>query len=166
MQSLERKNLKVFMPNLLNKKDKFDALEANQSRSVTILRWVVESVNGRLKNMFKYFDQVIPMKSLPTLNRLLLIALSIINAFSPPIFNENNFHNEIIKNILARVDKKNDLQEEVASFDTKTKWQKVDENSAKDFPRLTMDELRLLTLGVYQLNMAKLYNNQHSYYGT
>lgn len=38
VKCLEDKNLKVFMHNILRKKQKFDAIESNQSRTVTIVR--------------------------------------------------------------------------------------------------------------------------------
>lgn len=132
-----------------------------------MLRWVIEAVNGRLKNMFSFFSQVIPMKSLPTTNRMLLIGLAIINKFSPPLYSENDFQKEIMEGIFSKIDEVNELEEEVKTFSKKSSvWKKVDEISAQDFPRLTLEDLKKITLGIYQLNMAKLYNNQHSYYGT
>lgn len=35
-------------------------------------------------------------------------------------------------------------------FTTKDKWIKADENAAKDFPRLSFDELKQITFGIYQ----------------
>lgn len=58
--NLENMGFKVFMPNLLSKNQKqFSEKEANSSREVTMLRWVTESANGRIKNMYKFFDHTI-----------------------------------------------------------------------------------------------------------
>lgn len=114
------KNIEVFMPELLYKKQKFNDRQANSSRIVTILRWVVEAVNGRLKNVFNYFDLVIPMKSLKSTNDLLLIALGIINKFSKPLFTENDFHSVIINN-MDKINQINELENEIQLFPKKNK---------------------------------------------
>ena len=41
-------------------------------------------------------------------------------------------------------------------------WQKVDaEDAAPNFPRCSEDEIRALTLGVYQVKLAKSYTQEH-----
>lgn len=105
------------------------------------------------------------MKYLPTLNRLLLIVLAIINKFAPPLFTENDFYNDIVEKILSRAEKINELEKEIQLFGKQTIWQEVDETSSRNCPRLTLEELEMITLGTYQLNMGKLYNSQHCYYG-
>lgn len=62
-EQLESMQFKVFMPKLLAKNQKqFEESEANESREVTMLRWVTESANGRIKNMFKFFDHTIQVR--------------------------------------------------------------------------------------------------------
>lgn len=61
----------------------------------------------------------------------------------------------------------NVLQHEVESLglDKKShKWTKLDEADADldDFPRYTEDEVRELTLGVYQVKLAKHYSAEHT----
>ena len=42
------------------------------------------------------------------------------------------------------------------------KWKKMDaEDACPDFPRLSEDEIRQLTIGVYQLKLAKSYTHEH-----
>lgn len=135
-----------------------NSMPAKQTRIVTLLRWVVEAVNGRLKNMFSFFDHIIPMTSVPKLNRLLLIVVGILNAFSPPLFNETEFHDDIAERVGRTIGKENDLEAEIKSFKNTVKWLKADENSVKDFPRMVLEELKLITIGIYQINMAKNYN--------
>ena len=43
----------------------------------------------------------------------------------------------------------------------KVLWVPLTEDSLHDFPRLTLDELRYITLGVYQLKQAKSDTNEH-----
>jgi hypothetical protein len=58
---LRRLEIACHMPNLLKQSQKqFKTKEANKSRIVTILRWLVEAVNGRIKKKFKMFRNVVP----------------------------------------------------------------------------------------------------------
>ncbi|CAC5394660.1 unnamed protein product [Mytilus coruscus] len=45
----------------------------------------------------------------------------------------------------------------------KLKWEPIDasDNSVVDFPKLDEEDLRNITLGVYQLKLAKSYNKEH-----
>jgi hypothetical protein len=64
------------MPSFLDKNQRqFDAYEANRSRFVTKLRWVVESVNAYLKR-FIWFSQTIPNSSLPSVPDFLARAVN------------------------------------------------------------------------------------------
>jgi hypothetical protein len=59
VEEVEDHALHTHMPNLLSKKQKqFSTVEANESRQVTMMRWIVESVNGRIKNEFHFFESV------------------------------------------------------------------------------------------------------------
>ena len=55
---LEAREMEAHMPKLLNRKEKekqFSTEDANESRRVTLVRWLVEAVNGRIKRKFKVF---------------------------------------------------------------------------------------------------------------
>ena len=109
-------------------------------------------MNGRLKNKFKFFDQVIPVSYFKKLNRFLRLACAIINRFCGPLFAQNEFHEELIPLILDRLEKSNDLQKRVEEDKLHLKrpsWTAVDKNSVLEFPRLSLPELKLLTLGGY-----------------
>ena len=43
----------------------------------------------------------------------------------------------------------------------KASWLPITQESLPDFPRLTLDELRYITLGVYQLKQAKSYTEEN-----
>lgn len=66
--------------------------------------------------------------------------------------------------MLALSKKKNDLQECVERNGWNRKsviWEKIDASSLDDFPRLTMDDLHRITIGVYQLKQASSYAREH-----
>ena len=64
---LKSLGIDVAMPSCLDPSQKqIDVQNANDSRFVTMLRWMVESVNVCIKR-FKWFNQVTPNSSLPSI---------------------------------------------------------------------------------------------------
>jgi hypothetical protein len=157
--------LKFYMPELLKKNVKqFTSEQANKSRQVTHVRCIVEQVNGRIKQFHRFFDHVIPAKYFPKLNRLFQLCCSMLNAFSPPLFVETDFHVAIAERIVANLHKENDLQKRVEELGLcrKTKpWIRADEDCLLEFPALSYDEIKLITLGTFQLDNGDGYNRQH-----
>ena len=68
---------------LSSAKDEHTAEDANQSREVTMVRWVIESVNGRIKNVFKYFGGTLRNLSIPKTRKLFSICCALLNNFYP-----------------------------------------------------------------------------------
>jgi hypothetical protein len=85
------------MPSFLNRKKQFTTREANHTRLITKVRWVIESsivsiyrccfltllslVNGQIKQ-WKYFSQTIQNFSLPFISEYLNIVCALINTLS------------------------------------------------------------------------------------
>ena len=84
IDTMESLGLNVSLPPFLNGRRQFTTSEANQSRYVTKLRWVVEAVNSRIKQ-FKYLANTIPNSSLSHLEQDLSIVCAIINRYRPPM---------------------------------------------------------------------------------
>ena len=84
IDTMESFGLNVSLPPFLNGRRQFTTSEANQSRYVTKLRWVVEAVNSRIKQ-FKYLANTIPNSSLSHLEQDLSIVCAIINRYRPPM---------------------------------------------------------------------------------
>ena len=83
---LEGLGLQHEMPEYLKRGAKQHSVEeANRSRLVTKLRWVVESRNGHVKSIFKLFRDMIPAALVPNIGDFFRIACAIINAYHPPI---------------------------------------------------------------------------------
>ena len=81
---MEGLGLNVALPPFLQGRHQFTTTEANQSRCVTKVRWVVEAVNARIKQ-FKFLSNTVQNSSLPHLEEYLSIACSVINRYRPPI---------------------------------------------------------------------------------
>lgn len=81
---MEDLGLNVVLPPFLNGRRRFPVAEANHSRSVTKVRWVVEAANARIKQ-FKLLANTISNSSLSNLEPYLSIVCSIINRYQPPM---------------------------------------------------------------------------------
>jgi hypothetical protein len=166
----EDAGLAVFMPNLLQREGtrrvQFPTNEGNQSRRVTACRWVVESVNGRMKNVFPFFAAKIEAPYKSSISKFFRVACGISNAYHPPIFNNAPEHQEVAQRMLGRMELRNLLQERIEDmgWNTQTRalaWTPANQDTFEDFPRLTLDEIRELTYGPYQIRMAHWYTRQH-----
>lgn len=92
------------------------------------------------------------------------IACAIINKYFPPLFQNKEFHQTIIDICKRKGSEANILKEEIERLGivrmTK-RWEKASASTICDFPKLTMDDLKRLTLGSYQIQMAEKYITQH-----
>lgn len=70
--------------------------QANVSRLVTVCRWVVEAVNGKLKNQFKLLKQTYFNRTLPNMFINFRIAASLINAHYE-VATDNRLAQEFLK---------------------------------------------------------------------
>ena len=82
--------------------------EANNSCFVTMLRWMVESVNARIKRL-KWFSQVIPNSSLPFIENFTAILAALLNCFHTPMVTTCTT-NDIIAHMNSLRTKSNTLQ--------------------------------------------------------
>ena len=155
------------MPSFLPKGEKqLSTKDANNSRLVTKIRWIVESANARLKQWI-FFDKTLPNSHLPNIEQYMKIICAVCNKYKPPLSKASDrlADFELGTKMFELAQKNNELQNEVEKFmskeSVKTKWKLVDSNSLKDFPILSEEELRQITLGVYTLKMAKCYTTEH-----
>ena len=151
------------MPNLLQpKQTQFTQEQANESRLVTKVRWVVESVNGRLKNVFKFFRGVISNNYLADnkLRRFVRISCAFLNAFFPVIRTEKPGDRELAQFMIDRAELSNVLQLKLTSTGLIRKrvcWVPVRSGEIQDFPHLSPDELLEITVGIFQIKLAPSY---------
>ena len=81
---MEGLGLNVVLPPFLQGRHQFTTTEANESRCVTKVRWIVEAVNARVKQ-FKFLSNTVQNSSLPHLEVYLSIACSLTNRYQPPV---------------------------------------------------------------------------------
>ncbi|KAH9642810.1 hypothetical protein HF086_012304 [Spodoptera exigua] len=109
IRMLEGCNYRPYMPDsLLEGEHQLTTQQANQSRCVTICRWVVEAVNGHFKRDFKLLRQDYFNKSVPNMMQNFQIAASLLNRFGVR-FQDRNEANEIVTIIRQRINFENNL---------------------------------------------------------
>lgn len=166
MEFLKESGLRVEMPSYLQKGAKQHTTEeANLSRLVTKVRWVVESANGRIKQ-WRLLDKVVPNTLVPQIGDFIRIICAMCNKFRPPLASMEPESEELAIQMLERVTLPNavkELVEEHNLLKRRTPYQKV--NSAdeilSDFPRISMEDLRSITMGVYQIKQCISYSKEH-----
>lgn len=171
IDELKSRGIQTRMPHFLSGRKRFEDKEANETRLVTLVRWVVEAVNGRLKNMFHFFDTIISHQYFTKncnrkLRRYLRIACALMNRFCPPICHDSDRHEKLLLDIRQRENEPNTLKEEIESnkrdFVTRrTCWEKVAAADLTGFPQLTLDELESISLGKFNIKNAPGYTDDH-----
>lgn len=155
------------MPVFLKKGQKQHTTEeANESRLVTKVRWIVESANGRIKQ-WKYLSNVLPNSQIPYIGDYTRIISSICNKYLPPLCSSEKENDELLAAKMLHLSKqKNELQAKVeeSNLDKRSSvnWDPLEgDNSVQDFPVMSEEDLRNLTLGIYQIKQAKSYTREH-----
>ncbi|CAF1393551.1 unnamed protein product [Adineta ricciae] len=130
---------------LLGKKtdSQLTTAEANETRFVTKIRWVVESANGTVKT-WGLFDRVMANSMIPITGDLLSIVCTLINAYRPLFVRDVSNDDKVANTILGRVNQGNELKDYIDRLknekEKKSKWIRIDANDAvRDFPILDLD---------------------------
>ncbi|XP_061170430.1 uncharacterized protein LOC133179753 [Saccostrea echinata] len=160
---------KTQMPVFLPKSCKqHSTIEANASRMVTKIRWVVEAANGRLKK-WRFLDNVVSNSNIPSVGDFVRIVCSLINKYRPPLkTNDVNDFNNGFKMLMMSKNNENVLKELVTKdsnyrYRTNSKlWKSIDaRDAAINFPALSEEDVRQLTFGTYQIRQANSYIREH-----
>ncbi|XP_047029464.1 uncharacterized protein LOC124637154 [Helicoverpa zea] len=166
---LENSNYSVHMPLSLEENEtQLSTLAANRSRTVTMCRWVVETVNGIFKEQFKIFRHEFFNRASSHLMVDFSIAAALINRFHCrytdrtdaaqilEIINQKMYQN----NVLADFINNNNYNRRRAHFTNIN----VDSQNISNFPQLTQEDLILIACGTYQIKQARSYYGEHIRY--
>ena len=152
---------KVLMPAMLNKRKQLPTDEANQSRRVTMVRWVVEAIHGHLWGKFKLLKHTVDNKMLPKMQKLCGIVGFLQNTYGTRLATEDSsWIAEQLDHMETRMQLPNTLREEVEAKHWNRRassFGSISEKDLTDFPIMTEDSLILFTSGPYQIRMARSY---------
>lgn len=157
---LENLGIDCQMPPLLQRGQRqFDTEEANESRLITKTRWIIEARNGHIRSIFKFFKNIISMSHVIHLREFYLIAGSIINRYREPILMEGATR-ELARTIHQKLHAVNTVRARVEAENLARRngmWNHLNEDHLPLFPRLDLNYLKELTVGIYQINLAPAY---------
>ena len=162
---LEINGFIVKMPSFIDKnKKQLTTEQANNSRRVTKMRFVIEVINGILKSKFRYFDKVWNNHSIPHLMEDFRIACAICNAYFPKIDSDKEDYEIIAERMLNKLHKPNLLMDFIIDTGLLRKRKIFTVMNAEifpEFPKLTLENLYYIALGKYQIKQAVSYYGEH-----
>lgn len=163
--NLEECGFVAHMPPTRARGQQLTTMEANKSRLITICRWVVEAINGRIKRDFKIFRQCYFNVTMKNMMVDIRICAAMINANQQP-YSDNERVLDYIEIINEKMHTENTLAEYVLTHNInrqRATFQRMEASSPElaDFPRMTYEELLLITLGIYHLKLARAYCHEH-----
>ena len=132
--------------------------DANNTRLITVTRWMVEARNGHIRSIFKFFKNVFNIQNAEHIGDYYRIAGAIINKYRPPL-QMRNATVEIARGMRERVRLPNVVQarNDVENLlRRRAHWQRLI-HQVPEFPRLTIEYLQAYTYGVYQVSLAPSY---------
>ena len=136
-------------------------LQANETRHVTKIRWVIEDANGVLKQSFRAFDGTIQNKMLNHIMNDFRIACSLVNCFFTRKISDEEDGVQIALEMKEKLSLKNDL-ERYLNKKSGEKFLKLESYNLNDFPKMDPNEFRKkITFGWYQINQCLGYIAEH-----
>ena len=152
---------------LFMKKDQkqYTTDEANKTRLITKVRWIIESANGRVKQ-WRFFSNFVPNTMIEKIGNYFEIVCTLMYCYRPVFVIDTSKDREIAEKILQLANETNKIKEYIEKVKDKDgkqlKWTNLNAtNSVDNFPKMSYDELQELTLGTYQLKQARSYTTEH-----
>lgn len=118
-----------------------------------LIRWVIEAVNGLIKN-WKMLKNTVSNKHVPFIGDYVRIVCALCNAFRPARVSDNSSDAGKAQKMLEKLSEVNSLQEFIEENKLISKrvcWEEITDESIIDFPKLSIQDLKPLTFGVYQV---------------
>lgn len=163
----EIKKIRAYIPGL----GCLETLEANITRFITKIRWIIEQLFGRLKKKFRLLAIPAYNSTLSYDFEFVLIGFALLNLFHMPIISDDGDEN-IAHLMLSRLNVINKLKNIVNDYNLSKvtvpyiefeyrSMDNLENNRILQFPEISLDDLYHISLGVYQINNAISYYAQH-----
>lgn len=148
----------------MNKKDQnqLTTKQANESRFVTKIRWVVEAVNGRIKT-FRALNQIQNSMAQHSMQDW-KIAAAFINCFYPPLESDGENALLVVNNMKEKRRTPNKLTHylNLNWQNVKQNFKVIDEIELTDFPKIDLEDLHnRITCGSYGIKLSPYYISSH-----
>ena len=123
----------------------------------------MESANARIKR-WKYLDHILPNSQVPFIGDFVRIVCALSNKYLPALSQSLETDDAEAQHMRQLSSNSNALQVEIVSCGLEKRraiWEPVEVAGIDDFPRLTEEQLRAVTCGVYQLKISPGYIQEH-----
>lgn len=140
-------------------------MEANQSRLVTKVRYEVEKANGVMKNIWRIFSRTIESPYIPNIMVDFEIGVALVNRKLKSSADCEK-QTEMANRMLSRMNVVNELSKIInrPAFEKLIKLKSYDElTDFSSVPALTIEDLKSISFGVYQIEQARCYLSNHLY---
>lgn len=117
-----------------------------------------------LKRKFKLLDRIIPNTQLHSIGTEFRIAAALHNMFSPRLLSDHDDYSKIVFEMKRLKTTENEIQKLVIERNLnrkKASFKAMDSDADINFPPLSDSQLKLITLGSYQLKQATSYLVEH-----
>lgn len=155
VRSLQNRGLIVKIPAFIGRRNsQFKTKQANATRNATKTRFVVEVRNGHVKRKYKLLKQTQIYQTIPYLKQDFQISAALLNAFSANVLSDKDDWQHMADTMIAKANEKNDMMSFVRKIPAAS-FNKI--SNLNLFPKLTYAELKNVSQGTYQINLAKSY---------
>jgi hypothetical protein len=146
----------IHTPAFLHKASAFTTKQANDTRMLTKLRWVVEAGHRRLKQ-FKLIGNRLHNTQIQCMDMYCTVIAALCNKYRKPLKCDSPADAQLAKLMLERREMSNILSNQIARGMLKDGWETV-EYMDIDFPIFSESEIEnQVTLGCYQVELAPRY---------
>lgn len=119
-----------------------------------------------LNSAWRLLDKVVPNKLLPQIGDFVRIVCALCNKFRPCLGSMDPESSEIATKMLEKADMPNTVQSLVEENNLLTRravYSAIEASSDQldNFPVLSLDDMRTITLGIYQIKHAENYSREH-----
>ncbi|CAG7718816.1 unnamed protein product [Allacma fusca] len=161
LEYLRALGIKPYSPAfLLRGQKQHTTYDANMSRIPAKNRWVVEAINGHIKSIWRFLQHDMPVMHVKHIRSFFRIACALLNAYYCPITMEHATP-ALAQLMLDRIRHPNVVQAmvevEPELLRPRRDWIDLTSEDLPQFPRLSLEYLKLLTFGTYQVNLANKY---------
>lgn len=163
-KTIENKGIIVKMPSLVQSSERKGQLtthDANRSRLVTALRFIVEARNGHLKSIFKMFDRVWCSYAQLNLSDDVEIYSALINKFHPVIESNKGISTDVASRMLSKLNDENEVGKIVSDNFQKYFKKFVIFEQFDELPIMPKERLFWISLGAYAIKQAISYTQMH-----
>jgi hypothetical protein len=137
--------------------------EANESRLCTKNRWVVQSYHARIKK-WRFLTEIIQNSIIPSLADCVLIISTALNHFQGPLIPNaaNDKFEKTSRMMKNRTTQRNIMFEKVQNgeLSARSRRKKIEDINF-EFPKMSLDDLRLLFFRTYQIKQVRSYVEEH-----